>query len=85
MTISKEQQAINQSEWENPENWSGSIFGIYFSKKDSRVWVPKKPPWMGMTLNLAHPAGVRWLLFLLLLPTFILIGVIALIGVLEAH
>ena len=50
---------INQAEWEKEENWGGPHWGaVYFSKKDSRVFVPKKLKWMGWTVNLAHTAGV---------------------------
>jgi hypothetical protein len=35
------QTEINKTEWSNPENWS---VGLYFSKKDSRTWVPKRIP-----------------------------------------
>lgn len=56
------QKEINHAEWKNPDNWSDSVIGFYFSKKDTRTWVPKKIPWMGWTLNLAHPAGARWML-----------------------
>lgn len=38
------QKEINRAEWSNPDNWS---VGFYFSKKDSRTWVPKSIPWMG--------------------------------------
>lgn len=55
------QKEINENEWKNPDNWSGSIFGFYFSKKDTRTWVPKSIPWMGWTLNLGKPEGARWL------------------------
>ena len=55
------QDEINQAEWENPANWSDSIVGVYFSKRDSRVWVPKRRPHWGLTLNLARPAGAWWL------------------------
>ena len=54
------QDEINQSEWTNPDNWSDRIIGIYFSKRDSRIWVPKRIPAFGWTLNLAHPAGAWW-------------------------
>ncbi len=47
-----DQREINEAEWRNPENWSGSFGGFYFSKKDTRTWVPKSIPWMGWTLNL---------------------------------
>ena len=70
-----DQREINQAEWENPENWSESIVGIYFSKRDSRVWVPKRSPNFGWTLNLAQPRAA-WLLVAILagLP---LIGALA--------
>jgi len=49
------QDESNRKEWEDSDNWSGP--GFYFSKKDSRVWVPKSIPWMGWTLNIGQPAG----------------------------
>ena len=61
------QDEINQKEWENPDNWGGpKWFSVYFSKRDSRTWVPKQQPWMGLWLkkatpNLAHTSGVAWL------------------------
>ena len=71
------QKEINEQEWKNPDNWSGSCIGFYFSKKDSRTWVPKSIPGMGWTLNLGKPAGARWIFgFLMgipLLMTFIFI------------
>ncbi|MFK7736343.1 MAG: DUF5808 domain-containing protein [Pirellulaceae bacterium] len=62
------EQEVNEVEWRSADNWSGGALGVYFCKRDSRVWVPKKQPWMGWTLNLAHPAGVWWLFGLLTLP-----------------
>jgi uncharacterized membrane protein len=62
------QEKINQREWENPANWSDSIVGVYFSKRDSRIWVPKRVPGFGWTLNLARPAGAWFLVALLSLP-----------------
>lgn len=62
------QDEINQAEWENPENWSDALIGIYFSKRDTRVWVPKRRPGLGWTLNLARPAGAWWLVGLLAVP-----------------
>jgi len=47
------QQMINQAEWENADNWSGPAWlSVYFSKRDSRVWVPKQVPWMGWTVRM---------------------------------
>ena len=64
------QNELNHQEWENTENWS---LGFYFSKRDSRVWVPKHPPWMGWTPNIGQHAGAAWLLgFLIGLPILLL-------------
>lgn len=55
------QDEINQAEWNNPDNWGGPDWiAVYFSKKDTRSWVPKRIPWMGYTLNLGQTSGVRW-------------------------
>lgn len=54
-----DQNEINQAEWENDENWGGPQWGaVYFSKKDTRICVPKRIKWMGWTANLAHTTGV---------------------------
>lgn len=56
------QDEINQAEWENPDNWTASTgLAVYFSKADTRAWVPKREPWQGSTLNLGTKGGVRWL------------------------
>jgi uncharacterized membrane protein len=66
------QDEINEKEWGNPDNWAGP--GFYFSKRDSRVWVPKSIPWMGWTLNIARPMGAYLLLaFIIGIPLFIII------------
>ena len=57
------QRELNDAEWANPSNWSE---GLYFSKKDSRVWVPKSIPWMGWTLDLGTRAGAYWMVSLLI-------------------
>ena len=56
---------VNRAEWENPANWSDTVAGVYFSKRDTRVWVPKRVPAWGWTINLGHPAGAWWLVGLL--------------------
>ena len=70
------QDETNQAEWNSPGNWSGpGKGGFYFSKKDSRTWVPKSIPAFGWTLNLGKPAGARWLLgFLVGLPLLLIFG-----------
>lgn len=65
------QDQINQAEWENPANWSDTVVGVYFSKRDTRVWVPKRLPTWGWTINLGHPTGAWWLVGLLAAPTLI--------------
>jgi len=56
------QVEINRREWRDPDNWSGPKWlSIYFSKKDSRTWVPKQIPSMGWTVNLGTKAGIWWL------------------------
>ena len=61
------QDEINKAEWKNSKNWTrgSKIFCVYFSHKDTRTWVPKLIPWMGKTLNLGKPAGVQWLIGIL--------------------
>jgi uncharacterized membrane protein len=62
------QQKINRREWQDPRNWSDNILGIYFSRKDSRVWVPKRVPILGWTLNLAHRNAMWWIVGLAMIP-----------------
>ena len=65
------QSEINEAEWRNPDNWSG---GFYFSKRDSRTWVPKQTPALGWTLNIGNPAGAAWMMGLLVgLPIFVMV------------
>ncbi len=56
------QEVINQTEWENPDNWTT----IYFSKKDSRSMVPKRNPKHGVTINFGNKYGARWIYYLFL-------------------
>ena len=66
------QDEINQAEWENPDNWSGPDWMpiIYFSKRDSRRWVPnRRLPKASWNLNLGHSYGAWWLVaFLVGIP-----------------
>ena len=65
-----DQDQINHLEWKNPNNWSGPTWrSLYFSKRDSRIFVPKQMPVMGWTLNL----GRGWRVLLLL--AFFLLGI----------
>jgi uncharacterized membrane protein len=57
---------VERAEWTNPENWGEGLFGAYSSRRDPRLWVPARSPWLGVTLNLGHPwagialAGLLW-------------------------
>ena len=63
------QDEINEAEWQNPANWSSARLGFYFSKQDTRTWVPKRKRITGWTLNLAKPQGVYWTLgFVVVIP-----------------
>lgn len=53
-------EEINEAEWSDPDNWSG---GLYFSKKDSRVWVPKQIRSLGWTINLGQKKGAACLMW----------------------
>lgn len=66
------QEEINQAEWSDLANWSHPKFGLYFSKRDTRAWVPKRLPGWGWTLNLGHPASLWWMVGVILLPTLLL-------------
>lgn len=70
-----DQKQINRAEWENPQNWSGPrSLSAYFSKTDTRTWVPKQIPATGFTLNLGKTAGVFWLIaFLVGLPLLVIV------------
>ena len=48
--------ALNDSEWENPANWSAGLF--YHSSRDSRSLVPQRGTGLGVTLNFARPVGL---------------------------
>ena len=70
------QDTINEGEWKNPENWTGPKWlSVYFSKRDSRVWVPKQIPGLGWTSNLGRPGGVAWLFAVIVALPLIVIGV----------
>ena len=49
--VMNEQDVINEQEWSRAENWSR--WG-YRSTRDTRLWVPKKNPRLGWTLNFAR-------------------------------
>ena len=62
-----------EEEWRRPENWHGA-FETYGAPRDSRVWVPKRNPAMGWTLNAAHPAAWWWRALLIGVPVAIVLA-----------
>ena len=57
------QDDIDQREWARPENWHAGPVGVYCSRRDSRVWVPRRHPALGWTVNVGRKAGVAWTAF----------------------
>jgi uncharacterized membrane protein len=52
--MTNQQQQNNYDMWHrNPDNWRFGVF--YVNRKDPRLFVPKKNPMMGMTLNFGNP------------------------------
>jgi uncharacterized membrane protein len=58
--------AAEEREWRDPRNWRGGWLGVYVAPRDPRVWVPKRRPAFGWTLNFAHRTSWIWLAALLL-------------------
>jgi len=44
-----------EANWRDPHNRK---WGVYFSKADPRVIVPRHRKWMGWTLNFARPSAI---------------------------
>jgi uncharacterized membrane protein len=70
------QEAVNAREWQDQTNWRS---GFYFSKRDSRLWVPKAVG-SGSTFNFAHP-GVKWAVACGLAVPVVLLGLLVVLGV----
>jgi uncharacterized membrane protein len=63
------QDDINETEWRNPANWTWrGPLGLYSSRRDTRLIVPKATPMMGWTLNFAHPGWIHVLGAIAALP-----------------
>ncbi|MDE2027279.1 MAG: hypothetical protein KGK03_05715 [Candidatus Omnitrophica bacterium] len=57
--INPGQQGVNEQEWNDPNNWSGPAYcRCYWSKRDTRLWVPKSNPALGWTINFGHKFGL---------------------------
>lgn len=55
---------------QDPNNWKFGFF--YFNPKDKRVWVFKRIPYMGLTINFANPYSV--LVILIFIVVVVLLG-----------
>ena len=62
MTTGDEYEAA----WADPANWRAG--GVYRAPRDPRVWVPKRNPALGWTLNFARRRAWAWLAALLAGP-----------------
>ena len=69
------QHDMNEREWRKPGNWTGRVLPRYASDRDTRLWVPKRKPALGWTLNFAHPASVPCLVALILVVPLLLLMV----------
>ena len=67
------QEEINEEEWARGDNWN---YGLYRSRRDDRVWVPKQTGTMGTTINWGHRSSGWALLGVSLVPLISLLGVI---------
>lgn len=73
--VKQAQDAINEEEWNNLKNWIGpDLCALYLSKKDCRIWVPKKIPSHGWTINVGSPAGIVQLVLLVIVFLVVVIG-----------
>ena len=63
-----------EREWKDPRNWRAGWLGVYVAPRDPRVWVPKRRPEFGYTLNFAHRRSWLWLAALLV-PSLIIAAV----------
>lgn len=76
----------NEREWANPDNWAGPAgCRCYFSKRDSRLWVPKSNPRLGWTVNFGHKYGFLTMMFLMMVPVFGLLAAVILGHLCKAH
>ncbi len=73
------QDDIYREEWANPANWGNGPWGLYFSKRDSRLGVPKRAEGTGWTNNFGHRHASLCLMGMVLFLTLLmsLVGVLA--------
>jgi uncharacterized membrane protein len=60
--------------WRDPNNWKWGIF--YFNPNDERLFVPKKIPAFGATLNFANPRSYILFIPLMFFILFVIFAAI---------
>ena len=63
---------LAELEWHDAKNWR-LLNLIYVAPRDPRVWVRKRHPEFGWTLNFAHTASWLWAAAIIALPAAALI------------
>jgi uncharacterized membrane protein len=63
---------------QDPDNYKWGI--IYFNHKDARIIVPKRNPYMGLTLNFANPYS-----YLILVLLIGVIKILVNVGAIQSH
>jgi uncharacterized membrane protein len=69
-------QELDEAEWSDSRNWRGVL---YFAARDSRSFVPKRSPGVGITVNLARPVGLAFFLAVVVLLGWVLARVLNLV------
>lgn len=71
----EEDRRGKRNQWHNdPSNWIWGVF--YYNREDKRVFIPKRIPVMGWTINFANAASI-------LVITAIVITIILLLEMLQ--
>jgi uncharacterized membrane protein len=66
------QAQIEDREWSKSKNWHGGPFNLYYSKRDTRPFVPKRGTELGgATPNFARATSVAFVIGLLLFVALI--------------
>jgi uncharacterized membrane protein len=66
--------------WRDPAHWSDGLLGCYFAKADPRLWVPKRNPALGWTLNMGHPRAGWWMIGTVLFAALFPVALILTVG-----
>ncbi|SOD90142.1 DUF5808 domain-containing protein [Caenispirillum bisanense] len=59
--------------WQDDAHWGHGRIGLYFCKRDPRLFVRKRRPSMGWTVNLAHRAAGLVLVGITIVPVLIVV------------